>query len=182
MINLAEAAVQPAEAAVQPAEAQPTTSEVINEPLKATTAEQVEQEPKKYLALIKKIEERTEVKCELEQVRVVIKAITDLVENPNTTLVMAVLCQIAEQGGFNMVGNHSDAILAGQARRAWEQVNEAQPTEKAEPNVTAQAEDETDMRASDAADSPVIGFRPIGTPEDKDKIGGSTTDPGERLD
>jgi len=138
-------------------------------------------EPKEYQAVIAEIEKRTGKTCGGREIRVVVEAIADVADKPDPELVMKVLCQIAEQGGFNMVGNHSDAILAGQARRAWEQVNEAQPTEKAEPNVTAQAEDETDMRASDAADSPVIGFRPIGPIKDKDKIGGSTA-PGKPMD
>ncbi len=99
---------------------------------------------------------------------------------------MAVLCQIAEQGGFNMVGNHSDAILAGQARRAWEQVNEAQSAEKSEPNVTAQAEGETGDTSSEIEPPPinkvVTQWNPIDIPATMDPNGGPQGAPGELMD
>ena len=64
-----------------------------------------------------------------------------------------------------------------------ERTNETKSAKKAEPVAQDESEVDmlSDMRASDAADSPVIGFRPIGPIKDKDKIGGSTA-PGKPMD
>jgi len=143
-------------------------------------------EPKEYQAVIAEIEKRTGKTCGGREIRVVVEAIADVADKPDPELVMKVLCQIAEQGGFNMVGNHSDAILAGQARRAWEQVNEAQSAEKSEPNVTAQAEGETGDTSSEIEPPPinkvVTQWNPIDIPATMDPNGGPQGAPGELMD
>jgi len=190
MTNPAEAAIQPAEEVVNPTEIQPTAPEVVDELPKATLTGQAEQEPKNHLAIIAGIEQETGVKCELEQVRVVIKAITNLVENPDATSVMAVLCSIAKQGEFSMIGHHRNSLLTGLARSEWNKISGAQPAEKAEPNVTAQAEGKTVIQPSNTsgeikpppANEAVASWGPLGPIRTEDKIGGPTAAPGKRLD
>jgi len=166
-----------------PAETQPTTSEVINEPPEAATAKQAEQEPKNHLAVIAEVEEKTGWNYRPKQIEIVVETITSLENSPDRQTVMDILCAIADQLGVKL-RNFPDQYLPAVTEQMWKELNETKSAKKAEP--VAQDESEVDMlpamRASDAADSPVIGFRPIGTPEDKDKIGGSTTAPGEPMD
>ena len=144
---------------------------------------EAKRKPEDHSVIIAEVEEKTGWNYRPKQIEIVVETITSLENSPDRQTVMDILCAIADQLGVKL-RNFPDQYLPAVTEQMWKELNETKSAKKAEP--IAQDESEVDMlpamRASDAADSPVIGFRPIGTPEDKDKIGGSTTAPGEPMD